>query len=337
MARRPFRRQGGAALVVALLVFALASTLLVAAHRDFALELVRAGARFGDEQAWNYLLGAEQLAAQALRLDRIADARADRPRDDLTELWAGAAPPYTLDEGGWLQGRLADLGGRFNLNLLGAAPIAEATGPERFTPAQAFFIRLLQTLPEPQLDEYTAAAITEAIDDWIDADSEPRFGGAEDEAYVGLTPPYRCANRPLASVSELRAIRGITPELYRSLEPLVTVWPQAPAALNIHTAAPQLLRAINRDDSLSPLSEFDGEQLLREREENGFADLEDFLAQPPFLDAPMDGVATLLGESSDHFLLLAEVEFGDRRQRLSSVLQRDGTAVTAVQRARGSL
>lgn len=337
MASRGAARQAGAALVVALLVFALAATLLVAAQRDFSLELIRTGARFSDEQAWHYLLGAEALAAQALRMDRVADARADRARDDLTELWAGAAPPYTLDEGGWLQGRLADLGGRFNLNLLGAAPIADAVGAERFTPAQAMFIRLLQTLPEVQLDEYTAASITEAIDDWIDADSEPRFGGVEDEAYVVRSPPYRCANRPLASVSELRAIRGITPELYRSLEPLVTVWPQSPASINIHTAPLQLLRAINRDDSLAPLSLAEGEQLLRQREEGGFADVEAFLAEPVFIDAPMDRVASLLGEQSDHFLLVAEVSFADRRQRLFSVLRRQGSAVNAVQRARGSL
>lgn len=52
-----------------------------------------------------------------------------------------------------------------------------------------------------------------AIIDWRDADSTPSEGGAEDETYLRLNPPYRCKNAPFESVEELRLVYGMTYEL----------------------------------------------------------------------------------------------------------------------------
>ena len=49
-----------------------------------------------------------------------------------------------------------------------------------------------------------------AIIDWRDEDSEVTDGGAEDETYLRLNPPYRCKNAPFESVDELRLVRGAT-------------------------------------------------------------------------------------------------------------------------------
>ena len=187
------------------------------------------------------------------------------------------------------------------------------------------------------MDPFTAAAVTEAIGDWLDADGVPRANGAEDDNYVVRTPAYRAANRPMASISELRAVAGVTPELYARLEPLVTVWPETPAGLNIHTMAPALLRAVNRDGSLEPLPASDAEALLEQRRSVGFADKRAFLEDPVFAGAALEAVASLLGESSSWFLLAARVEIADREQRLYSVLHRDFRDVRSVLRASGSL
>jgi general secretion pathway protein K len=213
---------------------------------------------------------------------------------------------------------------------------APATGP-RFTAAQSQFIRLLQALGEPQLSEPEAIAVTEAVRDWLDADQVPQPEGAEDDYYFGLAPAYRSANRPMASVSELRAVANISPELYRALEPLVSVWPEQPAPLNIHTASATVLRSINADEQLSPLSEAEGEALVELRA--GAADLEEFLAGPIFAakEGQMEGIKGLLGEDSSYFLLSAEAEVADRRMRLYSVLHRNGREVSALVRASGSL
>lgn len=336
--------QSGAALIVALLVFALCTALVVAMEVEFNRFYQRAANILLAEQANAYLRGAEELATLALLADYDAQDQ-DQPRDDLLEIWAQTPPPYALDEGGWMAGCLRDLQGRFNLNALALRLPQQDTDSgapsdkPRFTPAQAQFIRLLQALGEPQVSEQEARLITEAIADWLDTDMEPAFDGAEDDYYFGQTPGYRAANRAMASVSELRAVSGVTPQLYRALEPWVTVWPQEPTTLNIHTAPAMVLRSINADDDLTPLSVADGEALEAQQRPPGpgFVDMEDFLNSAVLAgkQEQMAGIKPLLGESSAYFLLSAEVEVADRRMRLYSVLHRSGRQVGALARGSG--
>lgn len=330
--------QRGAALIAALLVFALCAALVVAMEVEFNRFYQRGANILLAEQANAYLRGAEDLATLALLADHDADQGRERPRDDLLEIWAQTPAPYALDEGGWMVGCVRDLQGRFNLNSL-AQRVAAGDGAPRFTAAQAQFIRLLQALGEPPLGEQEAILITEAVTDWLDADLEPSLNGAEDDYYFGLVPAYRSANRPMASVSELRAVANMTPDIYRALEPWVSVWPQQPAPLNINTAPAMVLRTINADSELAPLSPAEGEALVEQRAAAGFADLEEFWASPVFAgrEGQMEAVKALWGEASSYFLLSAEVEVADRRMRLYSVLQRSGRQVSALARAGGSL
>jgi type II secretory pathway component PulK len=52
--------------------------------------------------------------------------------------------------------------------------------------------------------------VANSIIDWIDADEEPRAGGAETSYYSALTPSYRCKNGPLDSLEELLLVKGVT-------------------------------------------------------------------------------------------------------------------------------
>lgn len=67
-----------------------------------------------------------------------------------------------------------------------------------------------------------ADGLTDAILDWRDPDDQRRTRGAERRDYEreGRVGPR---NGPFATVEELRAVMGMTPELYRRLEPIVTV------------------------------------------------------------------------------------------------------------------
>jgi general secretion pathway protein K len=328
--------QSGAALVIALLVFALCSALVVAMQKEFTLFYQRGSNVFLAEQAYAYLRGAEDLAAMALVLDADADQTQETPRDDLMELWAQPPTPYTLDEGGWLMGSLEDLQGRFNLNTLLPEARSEP-GEVKYSASQQQFIRLLQALPELDISQQLAAVITQSIGDWLDSDSQPSANGAEDDFYSGLEPPYRSANRSMLSVTELRAIANVTPEIYRVLAPWVSVWPQDGGTVNIHTASAMILRTINADGDLQPLSESDGASLVEYRDSNGFADIADLLAQPVLAGKQLDDVTPLLGESSNYFLLVAEAEVAQRRVRLYSVLERRGREINTLARASGSL
>ena len=348
--REVIARQRGAALIVALLVFAIASALMVGLQRDFTLQLQRGSNSFLQEQAWVYLEGAENLAAMGLRLDAAQDSASDSPRDDLTELWAQEATPYPLDEQGWLLGSLEDLEGRFNLNGLVAGEAAVSEGERdssalgssnlsasKLSVQQKQFIRLLQTLEDVEIGVSEARALTDAVIDFIDRNDVPRPDGAEAEAYRNLMPAYRPSNRSLASVSELRAVKGFTPEIYQALAPWVSVWPSDSSKLNIHTAPITLLRSLNTDDQLEPLPLFDAQRLSELRSAGEFSDLDTFLADPAFSGGVSDELRTILGETSDWFLLRAQVEIAGRELRLYSVLERDGQRVVSRYRSLGEL
>lgn len=327
--------QGGAALVAAMLVFAISAALMVAMQSDFTRLYQRSSNIFVDEQSRSYLRGAEGLATLALLADYDADAKADNAQDTLEDIWAREEVPYPLDDGGWLAGEVEDLQGRFNLNLL-TEVAQQGEGQPRFTPAQAQFIRLLQAVAEQELGQQQAIAIMQAVGDWIDGDQQVRFDGAEDDFYAGLTPAYRVANQPMASVSELRAVKGMTAELFLALRPFVTVWPRSAGRLNIHTASATVLRSIAPVDELSPLSAQDGLALASYRCENGFSDLQDFFDQPVLAgnkDKLQAQMAALLTQQSEYFLLRARVEVAGRNQRLYSVLQRKNRQVSVLSRS----
>ena len=327
-------RQRGAALIMAMLIFAVSAALIVAMKSDFERVYQRGANVFLAEQSRAYLRGAEGLATLALLVDYDADKESEQPRDSLDEVWAREEVPYPLDEGGWLSGKLEDIQGRFNLNHL-AETAEQGQGEPRFTAAQAQFIRLLLAVTGEALSEQEAIELTQAVGDWLDADFQPRLAGAEDDYYAGLTPPYRASNRAMLSVTELQAVKGMTQEIFQALQPWVTVWPQSPATLNIHTAPAMVLRSLGPDDSLRPLSDADGLALASYRCDNGFNDLEDFLNHPVLADSKdsMAQTRSLLGEQTDYFLLRARVEVAGRNQRLYSVLERKNRQVRILSRA----
>jgi general secretion pathway protein K len=340
-------QQRGAALIVAMLVFALATALVVAMKGDFERFFQRTSNQLLDEQVQAYLRGAEDLAAMALIADYDQDKEQGLQRDDLSESWSpkpGSKPPtYPLDNIGWMTGTLVDLQGRFNLNRLATREQQGGGGvpTARFTPAQQQFIRLLQAVGEPEVSEQEAIMITESVSDWLDTDASPSQDGAEDEYYSSRTPSYRTANRAMASVSELRAVAHMTPGLYQALQPFVSVWPSEPAPLNIHTAPPTVLRSINADGDLSPLSEMEAAALVEYRGdaagESHFQDLNNFLENEVFKGKQMAKIRPLLGKDSSYFLLQAEAEVAGRNMRLYSVLQRGNRRIDAIARASGSL
>ena len=360
--------QRGAALVVAMLVFALVAALMVGLQRDFTLTMQRGTHQLFSEQAWAYLLGAEGLAQLALQADSLADARTDSPSDHLGEIWAQPPTPYPLEAGGWMSGRIEDLQGRINLNLLVEAPAtasgnADATevagadeeggrerpddlettqtainGPEkRWTATQKMLIRTLQALGDASLSLDEATVLTDAITDFIDRDATRRLNGAEEAEYRYADFPYLPANRPLASVSELRAVQGMTVSVYRALAPLVTVWPEQAGTLNILTCPLPVLRGLNGDDQMSPLSVIEAQRLDALRREGEISRVEDLLNDPAFEGQAVVELEPLLDVRSDWFLLDAVVELIERERHLFSVLHRGPERTVAVFRSEGEL
>lgn len=62
-------------------------------------------------------------------------------------------------------------------------------------------LEMLEALPLPMTAELAAAIV-----DWRDDNSDVTSGGAEEEIYARLNPPYHCKNAPFDSVDELRLV-----------------------------------------------------------------------------------------------------------------------------------
>ena len=300
-------KQRGVALITALLVVAIATVAAVTMANRQQLDIHRTGSLLHGEQAWAYVLGAENWAKVVLR----RDARKSQI-DTLAEDWS-TQPPVSFVEGGSIIGRLVDLQGRFNLNNLvqGGAPDAKAI---------AFYKRLLRGL---ELDERLADPLV----DWIDPDIDARFpDGAEDEAYLLLDPPYRAANQPLVDTSELRLVKGYTAEAVARLLPHVVALP-ARTAVNVNTADAIVLSAVAEGLSLS-----DGAALVEARGEDGFDSVDRFRTQSPLAGKQVD--ADLLSVKSDWFLMLTEANIGEGRARLASRIQRSRDDLRVISRQR---
>lgn len=298
-------RSRGVALLTVLVVVAIATVLSVGMMRSQQQALQHAAGLFQQDQAWLYTQGAEAFVAELLAEDLKSDRRKDRQVDHPGETWAKPFPPYPV-EGGMVRASLADLQGRLNLNRLGAEADADAPGATAFR-------QLLRNLGLPE-------NLGPALADWIDEDDTPRqVDGAEEDYYSRLQPAYRVANRPLADLSELRLVKGFTPDVVARLRPHVCVLPPE-ARINVNTATPSVLAAL-----LPSLTERTAGELASQRPAQGYATLDEFLSQPAFngLDnAQKNRLREQLDVRSSHFQLVADAEIGGRHSILHAVMQR---------------
>lgn len=317
----------GAALIVALLVVAMVVLLATALSSDFLLMFRRVENQLYGEQSYAYLRGAEALSRAALLLDLQKDAK--ERNDNLAEDWA--QPQQYPTDYGWIGGQLEDLSGRFNLNSLAVkgAP-ANPAQPGTYSKPQRQLIRLLLALKlEEPLALDQAQALTDAITDWVDEDSDvSNLSGAESEFYASADPPGRPANRTLVGPSELMVVKGMTPEIYRALAPLVTVWPiQATSGatnspININTAPVEVLRSMGGPNDLQPLGDSEVDFLLDARKPPKFIaskDVDALLKSGVLANKQIETAVTV---QSDYFLLNTMTDFQGHRYSMRSILHR---------------
>jgi len=211
---------------------------IVLAMSVVALAAMAATAIMVTQSTWSRTA---ELAAAHAQAQTVVQAGADWARavlsddrrlsnvDHLGEPWALRLPPMSV-EGGELDGHIDDQQGLFNLNNL-------VRGGKVNLVQLAHFRRLLSTLSLP-------AVLADTLADWIDADGEPQpQGGAEDENYLALQPPYLAANRPLTDLAELALVQGFDDGVRARLRPFVSALPVF-TAVNVNTAPPEVLAAI---------------------------------------------------------------------------------------------
>ncbi len=224
-------RERGAALLAVLLLVAVTGAIAAAAMEKLRLSQALAANVIAADRARAFAGGVEQLA-----LVTIEDMIAKSPeRTTNAGGWNGAVRRVPMpDGGGMAEGRALDGGNCFNLNSLVQGE-AE-TGLSRRHSGVEQFVGLMTLLEVPESE---ARRIAEAAADWIDSDTVPGPGGAEDGAYGNGERPYRTGNTLVADPSELRAMAGMTPELYARLRPWLCALPMAELSpINVNTLAP---------------------------------------------------------------------------------------------------
>jgi general secretion pathway protein K len=236
MAERPSNESGMALLTVLLLVAVMSIIAATALERLTLATRLTANASALD-QSRAYAEAAENVA----RL-RIGDLVAAQPgRVTLQGGWLGAPQPLPVPSG-TATARVTDGGNCFNLNSVvagkgGNGPEKDSQDDLKVRPTGVSQFQALMRLLG--IDERQAQTVAASLADWIDTDTVPQPGGAEDETYARAPTPYRTANRFMVSPSELRSVNGVTPAIYQTLRPWICALPTSDLSpINVNTLLP---------------------------------------------------------------------------------------------------
>lgn len=313
---RRARHEQGMALLTVLLMVAVMSVLAVAALDDIRFGLRRTANATEIGQAQWYAIGAEELARTQIR--RLSAANAGR----LTAAggWNGRTFQFPI-EGGLIRARVEDGGDCFDLNSVVQGPPGSWTA---FPAGMRQFEVLLQALGVPAGE---AAGLSRALVDWIDSDP------SGDATYAGRR--YRTGGALLAEVSELRAVQGVTPELYARLRPYVCALPRADypisrlSPININTLREDQAPLVTMlTDGALPLAE--ARAWIARRPAAGWRDISEFLSHPMLVDRPpplgtiyLQVANGMTGYPTRFFALGATVGYGRAEVAMSSLLEQD--------------
>ena len=298
------KRQRGVALISVLLIVAILVALSTQLLSNHNLVVSQQQNSFEQNQALQYAYGAEELARQLL----FDDFSISGPGvDHLLEPWAQAVLPFELDEGGYLEAQVRDLNGCFNVNSLVGLT------------SQDDLARLKRLLRNLGVDP----GLADLVKDWVDADQQTSGFGAEDNAYLGLTPPYRTANQSMRHISELYLLNNIEFEDISAISPHLCAIPSANNKVNVNTASASLLYSLDAGIST------DAAQGLVDAERS-FLDVNSFIVANPEFEI----VAPQLGVTSEYFEVQAKVQVGESTMNIASLFFRNTQTgeVTLLQR-----
>lgn len=303
---KPPRHEEGAALLTVLLLVAILSVVTAVALDRLTVASAMTRNIVSADQGRAYLLTAEQMVANL-----VSDIAAANPdRTTLQGGWLGQDQAIAVP-GGQVTARIVDRGNCFNLNSLvngredagGAASnfTARPEGIDQF----AALMRLLG------VDHQQALQIAISAADWIDSDSLPGNGGAEDDYYAGFDPAYRTANGLMADPSELLMINAVTPDIYQRIRPWVCALPTPQLSpINMNTLLPgqAVLLAMLSSESLG-LEQ--ARQVLAQRPPEGYGSVSAFWSLPSLAGiAPPEAVRAQLVAKTRWFEAVLRADLG---------------------------
>lgn len=278
-------RSHGTALLSALVIVAIATTIASALALDTGLQIRRAEGALARRTALAVTGGTEALAAQAL----TEQLKVPEEPIHAGQRWAAPLGPLPFTSQSSARAQLVDLQGRFNLNQL----IDESgrANPE----AIEAFERLLVAL---ELEPGWARKLA----DWIDS---------------AAGPSDRAINLPVTSITELMALPDFGTERFLRLAPHIAALPRD-ASVNLCTATGVVLDALANERQWR-----DADAALARARARGCFPTREIFRTTLGGTGRFESLNRALGlsESSRHFRLVTRVRVGSTDHTLYSLLR----------------
>lgn len=287
-----FTKQRGTAIIVALFLVGFVAIIAITMMERLNRDIRRTELLLQSTQASLYAEASLDWAADTLRSHWH-----NQKKNELVDSLPLSSPVNVIQDF-TISSTIVDAQGLFNLNNLNIEEWA------------SYFQRLLLIL-DPELSAEKAQKITKSVVNWISPISKDL---EEDQYYTKLAQPYRAAHRPMASATELRLIKGVTPSLYRRLLPFVIALPEN-TLINVNSAAPPILQCLG-----ASLSAEGAKSLVKLRQVTPFLSVEQFLSLDLVRNNAIPG--TVITVSSQYFLIKTTVEKNQQHLLLSTVMRR---------------
>lgn len=233
----PYKKQQGVALVTALLIVSLATIMAVSLVSRQYMDVRRTGNIMSSDKAYLQALTMEASAMHLLKFTRsnLGKKYDDKNEFDQAVLTLNASALEVAEGEAQVSLELEYPEAKFNVNsLLDSKGKAD---PKRRPQFISLFTLVLDEIDQPT---HIAEALVDSLIDWIDEDQDVEPNGAEDSVYESNDPPYKTADHPMKSISELKLIDGFTDEILYGLpaDPQVKDSEPVPGLLHYLAALP---------------------------------------------------------------------------------------------------
>ncbi len=319
-------KQRGAALLIVLLLVATLSFVALSVTEITSLSAARSfNERSRSESLWR-AFGAEVLAGAAIQAAR----QAAPDKMSLDDPWVAEPLVVPMDEGG-ARIFFSDATTCFNVNSLAAQNPSGQSAGQTGSPRQVFVL-LVRNIG---FREFEGERLADIIIDWLDTDNNRQPQGAEDNHYTALPVPYRSGGQPLANVSELRALSGMTREIYIQLKPFLCAQGSTmPSPVNINMLitehAPLLAALLGEQVSVSQAAD-----IIAARPPGGYDAVADFVTALPSAElAAETGVEGRFSVISQYVRARAEIVYDNTVLEMTSDFELADNAEPKLRRRR---
>ena len=338
------------AVILALSIIMMVMTIALELHRSERSNMMHAAV--GRDR-----LTLEQMSASGINLAMamLIKDRMESESDSLQEDWAdpeaiNAAIAEIPFEKGKLEVKIADEMSKIQINALIQFPQknqVSASQRQLWQNFAGYMLSLYADKKDNKTDDDEPLAVIDSLIDWLDSgdnDAITGLNGAESDYYEGLEPPYECKNGPFDDLSEVRLVKGITPEIFlgiggaAGLAQYITVYGiektgdekfTFPGKININTAELPVLAAL-----LGPEAAELAPALIEYREAtSGSVYVNDVTRVDWYKNVPgLAGAAIppdLISVSSSIFRITATASLNDVRVVTTAVIERTKPSETA--------